>query len=161
MFENEIAINQFQLGYLKKIAADIPEDRWFESFAGHGHSPAWIVGHLAAVGQLGIKFSGGEMTHPQWMPIFGPGSPGDVTADESLSKDILLRELEQAYGTFQMLASQLPADNAAQPHSIELFKNSPIQSVGNAIALLLTNHFAFHLSQLSSCRREMGQAFLF
>lgn len=161
MFENEVAINQFQLHYLKKILADIPESQWYEKGAGHQHSPAWIAGHLALVGQFGQKLLGGNVSNTEWLPIFGPGSSGEVSPDPAYEKSAMLPALENAYQQMWTLAADADPEKMQQPHGLEIFANSPIKTLGNAAAVMLTNHFAFHLSQLSSCRRSAGFPALF
>ena len=161
MFENELAINRFQLGLLEKVVHDLSEDRWFLHGAGHGHSPAWILGHLAIVAELGLSFLWGKVNHPEWIPMFGPGSKDAVVASHELSKTPLLAATLQNYRDLQSQIGSSPAEVYAKPHGIGLFEGTPIQTVGHLTALLLTNHFGFHLSQLSSCRRDLGFPALF
>ena len=161
MFENEIAINQLQLKQFAAVVADLHEESLYTRGAGHGHPPVWILGHLAIVGEMGQTFLGGSLTHPTWAPLFGPGSSGEVQPDESLTRETLITSLNQAYETLQSLAAEAKPEDVAGPHGIELFDGSPIQTVSHAIALLLTNHFAFHLAQLSSCRRDRGLGHIF
>ena len=156
MFENEIAINQFQLQYIGKILNDIDDSMWYTPGAGHAHPPVWILGHLAVVGELGQKMLGGTLTHPEWLSIFGPGSSDDVEMNQELSKEKLTVANSVAYAKLQELCRTAPSDRLSQPHGISFFEGTPVRTIGNAIALLLTNHFAFHLSQLSSCRRSAG-----
>ena len=80
---------------------------------------------------------------------------------DSLTRDALITELNQAYETLQSMAAAAKPEDVAGPHGIALFDGSPIQTVGHAISLLLTNHFAFHLAQLSSCRRDRGLGHIF
>ena len=89
MFDNEIVINDFQLRMLARIAADIPEAQLFQPGAGHGHPPAWILGHLAICGEIGQKFLGGKVVHPRWLVLFGPGSSDRIAEDVSLTHAIL------------------------------------------------------------------------
>jgi hypothetical protein len=42
-----------------------------------------------------------------------------------------------------------------------LFDNTPIETFGHCVTLMLTSHFGFHLAQLSSCRRTAGHPPLF
>ena len=63
MFDNEIVINEFHLGLLSRIAADIPDSQLYQPSVGHGHPPVWILGHLAICGELGQKLLGGSVTH--------------------------------------------------------------------------------------------------
>lgn len=161
MFENERILNQVQVGYLQKVAADIPADVWCQDGAGHGHCPAWIVGHLGLIGEFGQKLLGGDLQHPEWLPLLGPGSSGKLEARPEFERDLQLQHLVQAYDELRKLAEHATPQQVARPHGIEIFSNSPIATVGHAVALMLTNHFGFHLAQLSSCRREQGMPAIF
>lgn len=161
MLESAIAINQFQLGLFNRLIGDIPEDTLFSPSAGHGHPPVWILGHLALVGELGAQMLGGAVVHPEWLPLFGPGSSDRVSPQPDLTRAGLAAALNTAYGEVQQRAAAAPAERLAQPHGIDLFRGTPIQTVEHAITLLLTNHFGFHLAQLSSCRRAAGHAYVF
>ncbi len=161
MFENEIAINEFQIGTWEKVVADLPEDKLFESFPGHGHTPAWILGHLAIVGELGQKMLGGTISHPSWLRQFGPGSDGLGFADRGLTKAELCEALRAGYEGLRTRAANADPDVLAGPHGIAFFEGTPLKTVSHAISLLLTSHFGLHLSQLSSCRRSLGHPALF
>ncbi|MBA2113713.1 hypothetical protein [Bremerella alba] len=162
MLSSAVAINQFQLAGFQKIAADIPEAALYQPGAGHAHPPVWIMGHLALTGEMGQQYFGGSVQHSEWMPLFAPGSSGEVPAETAFTKQTLVDAVTNAYTQLQKFA----LDNAtpeilAQPHGIGLFDGTPIKTAGDTITLLLTNHFGFHLAQLSSCRREAGFAPLF
>ncbi len=161
MFENEIALNQLQLKQFENIMADLPEETLFMPGQGHGHPPAWILGHLAIVGEMGQTFLGGKLTHSFWVQAFGPGSNDEVQPDEGLKRAPLIAAVLSAYETLRSLASQATPADLEKPHGIELFDGTPVQTVGHAVALILTSHFGFHLAQLSSCRRDLGQGYLF
>ncbi|TWT66852.1 hypothetical protein Pla123a_45500 [Posidoniimonas polymericola] len=161
VFENEIAINQMQLAYFDRIVAGLPAERHFHAAPGHGHSPAWVIGHLAIVGEMGCSMIGGSLTHPAWLQAFGPGSPPLVEASDEYALDQLAPVVRSSYPEFQRLAAAADPGRLAQPHGVDLFDGTPIQTVSHCVSVLLTNHFAFHLSQLSSCRRSAGGAPLF
>jgi hypothetical protein len=161
MFESAIAINEFQCLGFEKVAADISEQSFFEPGVGHGHSPAWIVGHLAIAAEGGLRNFGRSMIHPEWGSTFGAGSSGQVAASESLSKTILESALLNNYRELRELAAQASPEAMAELHKVPFFRDSPIKTVGDVVTLLLTNHFGFHLSQLSSCRRAAGFPALF
>ena len=42
------------------------------------------------------------------------------------------------------------------PHAVKVLEGTPIETLGQCISHLLTSHFGFHLSQLSSCRPRGG-----
>lgn len=162
MLTSAVAINQFQLAGFQKIAADIPDDTLYQPAAGHKHLPIWVLGHLALTGEMGVQALGGTLEHPEWMPLFAPGSSGDVPADSGLTKQTLVDAATTAYSQLQRMALEnATPELLAQPHGVGLFDGTPIKTLGDIITLLLTNHFGFHLAQLSSCRREAGFAPLF
>lgn len=161
MFENERVLNNVQVTYLQQVVADIPTDAWQQAGAGHGHSPAWIVGHLALIGEFGQKLLGGDLQHPHWLPLFGPGSSGKLDSNPEFSRDVQMPNLVQAYEGLRNLAANATSVQVSRPHGIDLFADSPVATVGHAVALMLTNHFGFHLAQLSSCRREQGLPAIF
>lgn len=161
MFENDIVINEFQLKQFETIMADLPEDALFTPGQGHGHPPAWILGHLAIVGEMGQTFLGGNVSHPEWVEKFGPGSTDQIPPDPALTRDTLITANISAYETLRSLAAKATPADMDQPHPVELLHGTPIQTVRHLITLMLTNHFGFHLAQLSSCRRERGNAALF
>lgn len=161
MFENEIAINEFQLANWEKTVADLPEDKLFEAFPGHGHTPAWILGHLAIVGELGQKMLGGTIAHPGWLRPFGPGSDGLGSPDLGLTQAELCEALRAGYAGLRMRAGSANLDLLAGPHGVAFFEGTPLKTLGHAISVILTSHFGMHLSQLSSCRRTLGKPALF
>lgn len=161
MFEREITLNQFLLKGFNDIVADIPADRIYDQAPGNGHPPVWVLGHLAICGELGEKFSGGEISHPDWLPQFGPGSSNEIEDKGLYSKDELVAAIHSSYSRFADLATQLPEESTAGLHGIELLDGTPIKSVGDLIAHLFSSHFSFHLAQLSAWRRAEGHKALF
>lgn len=161
MFDREIKINQLLLGQFAAIAADLSEQSLFQPSAGHGHPPIWILGHLAICGELGQRYLGGELRHPGWLELFGPGSSDKIVDDGILNKHDLLSCIEDTYRRFRELALDAKEDGLQASHGIPFFKGTPIESVADCVSLLLTSHFGFHLSQLSSCRRSAGYPRLF
>lgn len=161
MFENDIAINRHQMRLFDKIAADLAEESLFEPSPGHGHPAAWVLGHLAVSGEMGQRMLGGRMAHREWLALFGPGSSDAVAPLPGLTKQTLVDAVRAAYNGLRELAAGADAEPMQQPHSISLFEGTPIETLGHCVSLLLTSHFGFHLSQLSSCRRAAGFGKLF
>lgn len=141
--------------------ADIPEERIYERAPGNGHPPIWILGHIAICGQLGEKFSGGEITNPRWLPLFGPGSSDEVKDKGLYSKAEFLEAIHSSYGRFAEFAPKLSNEALAAPHGVELLNDTPIETVGHLIAHLFSSHLSFHLAQLSAWRRAAGHSALF
>lgn len=161
MFQSAIAINEFQIRGFEKVVADIPEDSLFAASPGHGHPPAWIMGHLAMAGENGQRMLGGTVAHPDWGSLFGPGSSDQLAPAPDLTKELLAAAVIDAYRGLRDLAAQANPEAMARNHKVPIFRGTPIQTVGDCITLLLTNHFGFHLAQLSSCRRAAGHPALF
>ncbi len=161
MFEREITLNQFLVTGLQRIAADLPDDRVLERAPGNGHPPIWVLGHLAICAELGLQILGSSLTHPQWLRTFGPGSSDDPAALGDFSKNELLESIVSGYPAFCDAARQGNDEQLSQPHGVALLDGTGISTQAELVSHLLTSHFAFHLSQLSSWRRAQGHAPLF
>lgn len=161
MFETEITLNRFLLEYFDKIVADIPQDRLAERPAGNGHPPVWLLGHLALCAEFGLKIFGTPIEHPQWMEIFGPGSSDDVPNAEQYHKEDFVAIIRQGYPRLNEAAKHAHPEAMNQPHGFGLLENTPIETIGEMVAHLMTTHFAIHLAQLSGWRRASGKSALF
>lgn len=160
MFETEIKLYRFLKNAFDATVADVPQERIFERAPGGGHPPVWILGHLAVCGELGEKLCGGDLTHPRWLVLFGPGSSDEITSGD-YSVEELATAITDTYERFIALAVQADADHLAQPHGVELLEGSPVATIGDLVAHLLSTHFSFHLAQLSGWRRAAGHSHLF
>jgi hypothetical protein len=156
MFDREITLNRFLLGSFDQVVADIPADRLAERPPGSGHPPVWVLGHLAIVAEMGQTLLGGQLQHPQWMPLFGPGSSDDVTTTEGVTKDHLVQAIRAGYLKVSELLVATPTEVLNRPHGVTILDGTPIETVADIEAHLLTTHFAFHLAQLSGWRRAAG-----
>lgn len=161
MFENEIAINEFQLEQFQQVAEDIGVPTLFQPGPGHGHPPAWILGHLAISGELGQRMLRGSIAHPDWVALFGPGSSDQIIADESLTKPVLVAAVIDAYRGLRSSAVSAEERVVSRAHRFTPLVGSPLKTVGHLVSQLLTNHFGFHLAQLSACRRSAGHPAVF
>lgn len=157
MFERESHLNHFLMGYFDQVVADIPADRITERGPGGLHPPVWILGHLAIVGEMGQMLLGGSLEHPEWMPIFGPGSSDDVQDAGRFTKGDLVQVIYDAYPKVCEMAAAASVERLQQPHGFELLNGTPIQTVGDLTTHGLTAHFALHLAQLSAWRRADGK----
>lgn len=160
MFETETKLYRFLKNAFDATVADIPEERIFERAPGGGHPPAWILGHLAVCGELGEKLCGGDLKHPRWLVQFGPGSSDDIT-DGDFSVAEFSQHISESYDRFIDLARHADPETLARPHGVELLNGSPVETVHDLVAHLLSTHFSFHLAQLSSWRRAAGHSHLF
>lgn len=158
--KNECAINTFQMGMFETIVADIPEGDLRKPAAGHGHTPLWLVGHLALSGGMGCQLLGVAADVPSgWAEAFGPRTPDPVTAEPpGLSKPALVAAMQSNYAALRDAFEGASPEVLARPHGVPFFLKSSIITVNHLVAVLLTNHFGFHLAQLSSVRRGLGKS---
>ncbi len=161
MFENETTINEFLIGLFQKTVVDLSDESLYQPGAGHGHPPIWVLGHLAIVGEFGEQMLGGTVTHPEWLPWFSPGNSDTVPSSLGLTKQIFVEQIPASYDRLRGLAKRATKEHTDKPHEIGILAGTPIRTIGHCVALILTNHFGFHLAQLSSCRRSQGFSALF
>ncbi len=155
LFANEVAISNYQLNLFDRILQDLPESCLYQHQPGHGHSPIWLLGHLAICADFGLSILGLPGPHPEWIPLFGPGSKDEFAPRTDWSKVVFQQAIRSGYQQLHMAISQAKPEQLAIQHQIPFFQGTPIETIGQTLSLLLTNHFGFHLSQLSSCRRSL------
>ena len=159
--QNETTLNQFFIGYLEQLAEDVNSENLISRMADGGHTPLWILGHLAICGELGVKLLGGELTNPQWLVRFGPGSMDEFSSSDLYEKEQFLNCIKSSYPQMIDMANNAEAEVLNAPHGVELLDGTPVKTIGHLISHLLTTHFAFHTAQLSGWRRAIGHAHLF
>jgi hypothetical protein len=162
MFETVLPLFDFAFGYCRRLADDIREDEMSLHPAPGVHPPLWILGHLAVTLDYGMKPLGLPMLCPKrWHVQFGPGSNDSVRLEDPPTKGELLQAINAGHAALR--AGSITADPVAmnQPHGLAVLANSPIRTVGDLIAHLMTTHFATHLGQLSVWRRVTGRPPLF
>jgi hypothetical protein len=105
MFEQDIHVNQFMLGYAEELMKEIPDERLAEQPLPGVNHPAWIIGHLALTGDFAVKLLGGEQTLPKsWILQFGPKSTPSTERDIYPTKEELLNQLMERFELARQLA---------------------------------------------------------
>jgi hypothetical protein len=161
MFETECNINRFLLGYAHTLVDEIADERLCEQPSPGVNHPAWILGHLAYSGDGAVAILGGQKSlAADWTKKFGTGSKPSSRRAEYPLKSELLRILEERFETARSLAAAAPPEKVALPNPIARLKDN-LPSVRDAVAFLMSGHFAVHLGQLSTWRRLIGLAPLF
>lgn len=155
------SINEFFRSMIHQLMEDIPRERINERPVGNGHPPLWILGHLAICAEFGEALLGKEMQHALWVPVFGPGSPDEVSRPERYSVDEFLELIDAGYPRLMDLIEDTSNDVLQADHQVEILQGGALVSVADVQAHLLTSHFAFHTAQLSSWRRAAGFGPLF
>jgi hypothetical protein len=162
MFERETNVYAFLLGYLRRVMADVPDEKLADEPAPGLNPPLWILGHLAISNDFGLRILGKPPVCPEaWAKCFGRGSkPADVPLPHP-TKAELMQAIER--GHEQVTAAARLADPArlALPNPAPVFKGTPVETTGDLLALLMTGHFGAHIGQLSLWRRLSGLPHLF
>jgi hypothetical protein len=158
MFEREQTLYQFQLNYIKLLSADLEDGKLHETPFPGANPPVWILGHLAVCTDYAARMLGEKPVLPRdWHKQFAPGSNPQALEPPYPTKAELLAALEAGH---QRVVNALPAASTAlldQPHAVELLKPTNLKTNGDVLAHLMSTHVAFHVAQLSACRRGLGK----
>lgn len=162
MFEREVRLNGLMNAYLARLLEDVDETKLAVAVPGAANPPAWILAHLAVANDYALRFLGGSRLAPaEWHKRFGRGMSPNDDPRSLPSKTELLQTL--AEGGRQIAAAATKADPARmnEKHNVELFNETPVATIGDLVAHLLTTHLALHVGQLSAWRRGQGKPPLF
>lgn len=161
MLENEIKVNEFLMGYGRRLLEQIPDERMCEQPAEGMNHPAWILGHLAIAGDAAAALAGGEkMLPPDWGKRYGAGSKPTANRADYPSKAELLATFERVYERARKVAANATPEQLAQPTTIPQMKEG-LPTSRERVAFVLTGHMGVHLGQLSAWRRMIGLPAMF
>jgi hypothetical protein len=144
------------LGYAKRLVADIPDDKMaLQPVAGMNHA-AWVLGHLACTADmLGAMIGLKPVCAADWATLFDWNSSPSGDPSRYPSKATLLQALEDAHAG---IATALP--NVAEARWPE---TTPLEAVrgllptmGDCFVFVMAAHENMHLGQLSAWRRVQG-----
>jgi DinB superfamily len=162
MFERELRLNGLMYGLMQKLLHEIDETRFQHPLVEGGNSPAWILSHLAVVNDYCLKNLGEQRILPaEWHKRFRPGAAPKDDPSPMPTKTELLETLEKGRRQICETIAKVDPERMEQPQNSDFFKDSPVKTIGDVVAHLLTTHFAFHLGQISSWRRLEGQPYIF
>lgn len=162
MFEREINVCSFTLAYANRMLADVTDDRLAFQPSPLANPPVWILGHLAVIADYGLEILGhARRCSAAWHKAFAPGSNSSAGEFPVHDKATLLATLDGSYKALMAAAAKSTEAAAETRISLPVFKDTPIQTVGDLITHILTSHMSLHLGQLSAWRRSMGYAALF
>ncbi len=162
MFEHERVVYAMNLGLLQALVKDLTPAQMVMQVTPATNPPVWILGHLATASDGAGQVLGLERVLPEaWHQQFGMGSKPMPTLDPMPTKDELMRAIESAHERVTAATRTVEAGRMAQPHGLGFLEGTPVKTIGEAIALIMTMHEGFHVGQLSYCRRQMGFAPMF
>ncbi len=159
MLERELTLYQFNLEYLLRLAADLDEkDMATVPFPG-ANPPVWILGHLAASTDYAGRILGLARACPRdWHVKFAPGSKAADLSAPLPSKADLMAAIENGHRRVAEAIQNASPEILDRSHEIELLKSTNLKTNGDVLAHLMCTHAAFHIAQLSACRRNTGRS---
>jgi hypothetical protein len=162
MFTQEVTLFRFVHGYLQKLIADMDDRNLTNAAPGAVNPPAYVIGHLAIANDFALQLLGQPNVCPEsWHEAFGPGSSPDRMKIGYPPKQELLEKVRLGHERVCAAAMAASADAMSKPQPLPFLKDTPIMTVGDLVAHLMTTHFAVHVGQLSLMRRQQGRPPLF
>ncbi|MFO0829733.1 MAG: DinB family protein [Phycisphaerales bacterium] len=156
-----VKLHTMNLGQIKGLLAGLGEQHLEVSPYPTGHDLRWVLGHIAVSldfcgSMLGLKGIAPEA----WGKDYGSGSTGHTKGGPGLRE--LVDVIERGHARVKEALENADASQLGKPHGIDFFaKNTPLATVADAVAFMVTNHEAYHVAQLSACRSAAGLKPLF
>ena len=149
--------------YGERLAAAIPDDRFAEVPLPGMNPPAWLLGHVAVVGNFALSrlaAAGADaepVELPGWRGNFGIGSAPLVYADGFVPPTAaeLRAAVRETHARVLAAAAAVPPDRLTEPTDPDRLADR-FPTAGDLLTHLLTTHDAVHWGQLSAWRRAAG-----
>ncbi len=156
MLQEAMHVNQFLVGYGRRLLNEIPDERMTEQPLPGVNHPAWILGHLALTADGVGEMFGGKRTLPAaWSTLFGQASQPSSVRSGYPSQSDLLRAFEECHHRLRERAAAAGPELLAQPTPHPRAREA-FPTLKELAAFILTGHIGVHLGQLSSWRRMIG-----
>ena len=146
------------LGYAKRLVADIPDGAMaLQPALGMNHA-AWVLGHLACTADmLGAMIGLKPICPPEWVSLFDWNSTPSSDASLYASKATLLKALEDAHAQTAAALPHVPASRWSETTPLEAVRGF-LPTMGDCFVFVMAAHENMHLGQLSAWRRVQGMA---
>jgi hypothetical protein len=144
------------LGYAKRLVADVPDEAMaLQPAPGMNHA-AWVLGHLAcAADMLGGMIGTPPVCPPEWTALFDWNSTPSSDATGYPSKAVLLKALQDAHARIAAALPGVPSGRWTEPTPIEGIRGV-LPTIGDCFVFVMAAHENVHLGQLSAWRRIQG-----
>lgn len=144
------------LGYAKRLVAEIPDEAMAFQPAPEMNHAAWVLGHLACTADmLGAMIGAKPVCPADWPALFDWNSSPSSDAGRYPSKATLLKALEDAHTGIAAALPGVPASRWSDPTPIEDIRGF-LPTLGDCFVFVMTAHENMHLGQLSAWRRVQG-----
>ena len=144
------------LGYAKRLVADIPEEKMALQPAPEMNHAAWVLGHLACTadmlgGTIGVK----SVCPADWVTLFDWNSSPSSDTSKYPSKAALLKTLEDAHAGIASALPAIPESRWSETTPFEAVRGF-LPTLGDCFVFVMAAHENMHLGQLSAWRRVQG-----
>lgn len=144
------------LGYAKRLVADIPDDTMAVQPAPGMNHAAWVLGHLACTADmLGAMIGVTPACPPDWAALFDWNSSPSSDASRYPAKATLLKALEDAHAGIAAALPHIPAARWAETTPLEAVRGF-LPTMGDCFVFVMAAHENMHLGQVSAWRRAQG-----
>jgi hypothetical protein len=144
------------LGYAKRLVADIPDDKMALQPAPEMNHATWVLGHLACTADmLGAMIGVKPVCPPEWTALFDWNSSPSSDASKYPSKATLLKALEDAHTQVAAALPTIPESRWSDTTPIEAVRGF-LPTLGDCFVFVMAAHENMHLGQLSAWRRVQG-----
>ena len=144
------------LGYAKRLVADIADDKMaLQPAPGMNHA-AWVLGHLACTADmLGAMIGVKPVCPPEWASLFDWNSSPSSDASQYPSKATLLKALEDAHAGIAAALPSIQESRWPETTPLEAVRGF-LPTMGDCFVFVMAAHENMHLGQLSAWRRVQG-----
>lgn len=144
------------LGYAKRLIADIPEENMaLQPAPGMNHA-AWVIGHLACTADMLGGMIGQKPVCPlEWASLFDWSSSPTSAASRYPSKATLMNSLEDAHAQIAGALPSVPESRWSEITPLEAVRGF-LPTLGDCFVFVMAAHENMHLGQLSVWRRVQG-----
>ena len=151
------------LGYCKRLLADIADDEMLHQPSPDVNTPAWLLGHLAICTDYALELMGQAKQLPEsWGEQFGPQSKPLPDGASWPGKQELWEAHAAGHARVAAATESVQAEILARPNPLPFeFLKKALPTAGDLLGHLMTTHEASHLGHLSNWRRQMGRPPLF
>jgi hypothetical protein len=144
------------LGYAKRLVADIPDDRMALQPAPEMNHAAWVLGHLACTADmLGAMIGAKPVCPTDWASRFDWNSTPSSDAARYPAKAALLQALEDAHAAIAAALPSIPEFRWQEATPLEAVRGF-LPTLGDCFVFVMAAHENMHLGQLSAWRRVQG-----
>jgi hypothetical protein len=144
------------LGYAKRLVADIPDDSMAAQPAPGMNHATWVLGHLACTADmLGTMIDLTPECPPEWTSMFDWNSTPSSHASLYPAKVALLKALEDAHARVAAAVQCVPESRWATETPLEAVRGF-LPTMGDCFVFVMAAHENMHLGQLSAWRRVQG-----